>query len=119
MSKTDYNHQVDGVNDLYIGQSPHHTPGATNQDGGTYVMNGTDGSALKALELPTACSQPGSATNNGPNLGWTVSTPGDLNADGEPDYVAGAPFFDRGANQDEGVLLVFMSNEAANPAKPC
>ncbi len=118
MSKTDYDHQANATNDLYVGQSPHHTPGASGT-GGTYVFSGTTGALLKALELPTACAQASTSTNLGPNLGWTVSTPGDLDLDGEPDYVAGAPFFDRGANQDEGVLLVFMSNEQPNPSKPC
>ncbi len=115
MSKTEYD--GDKVNDLYVGQSPHAAP--PMEDGGTYVFNGTDGSLLKALDLPPACSQPGTTSDNGPALGWTVSTPGDLNGDGVPDYVAGAPFFDRGTNIDEGVLLAFLSNQAENPLTPC
>lgn len=112
MDKTDYNHQLDTVNDLYIGQSPHHVTGGTGY-GGTYVLNGTNGALLKALELPTACQQTDA------RLGWTVSSPGDLNGDGEPDYVAGAPYFDRTPNTDEGVMLVFMSNEPDNPNTGC
>ncbi len=118
-SKTNYN--GDGVNDLYVGQSPHVAAYPANQNGGTYVMDGTNGTLLKALEMPTACLQVGGVPpgNNGPALGWTDSTPGDLNGDGQPDYVAGAPFFDRGTNQDEGVLLAFLSNQAENPLTPC
>jgi len=117
MSKTDYNH--DGVNDLYVGQSPHVSAFPLNQNGGTYVFDGTNGSPLQALEMPAACRQNGAPGDNGPALGWTVSTPGDLNGDGQADYVAGAPFFNRGSNVDEGVLLAFMSGEMDNPTAPC
>ncbi len=109
----DYN--KDGVPDQYIGQSPHHVPG-TDQDGGTYVLDGRDGSLLKALELPEADRQASSSTNAGPRLGWTVASVGDLNADGEPDFLAGAPFADVGANRDQGRLYVFRSKVQAPPA---
>lgn len=114
MSKTNYN---GGANDLYVGQSPHVT-GTTTQDGGTYVFDGTTGSVLKSLELPTACHQAGATGNNGPALGWTVSTPGDVSGDAVPDYVAGAPFFDR-SFVDEGVVLAFLSGKTPNPTKAC
>lgn len=117
MSKTDYNH--DGVNDLYVGQSPHVAAFPLNQNGGTYVFDGTNGSPLQSLEMPTKCRQNGAPGDNGPALGWTVSTPGDLNGDGQADYVAGAPFFNRGTNIDEGVLLAFMSGEVDNPDLAC
>jgi len=125
MSKTDYNH--DGVNDLYVGQSPHVAAFPANQNGGTYVFDGknvvdgtNDALLLKALEMPTACLQPGvPPDDNGPALGWTVSTPGDLNNDGQADYVAGAPFFNRLPNVDEGVLLAFLSNQPENPGAGC
>ncbi len=44
--------------------------------------------------------------------------PGDLNGDGEPDYVAGAPFQDVGADQDQGRLFFFLSHVAAPPPPP-
>lgn len=46
----------------------------------------------------------------GPNMGWTVSTPGDLNGDGQPDYVVGAPHTNVGSNPNQGVLIVFVSH---------
>jgi len=124
MSKTDYN--GDGVNDLYVGQSPHVAAFPANQNGGTYVFDGknvvdgtNDALLLKALEMPTACRQLGGPGDNGPALGWTVSTPGDLNGDGQADYVAGAPFFNRLPNVDEGVLLAFVSSLTGNPDAGC
>jgi len=95
LSRTDYNQ--DGNPDLYVGQSPHHVGGTgIDQSGGTYVFKGSDGALLKSLELPASDAQPGAPGNNGSNLGWTNAAPGDLNGDGEPDYVAGAPFSDVG-----------------------
>ena len=116
LDKTDYN--KDGRPDLYVGQSPHHLqkPGI-DQSGGTYVFDGRDGSPLKSLELPEGVRQQGSGTfgNLGSNLGWSVAAPGDLNGDGEPDYLAGATFQDAGANPDEGKAFVFLSNVPKPP----
>jgi hypothetical protein len=124
MDRTDYDR--DGTPDLYIGQSPHHVSSSSAQ-GGTYVMNGADGSLLKALELPESCRQPSTRQNRGPALGWSLAAPGDLNGDGEPDYVGGAPFFDipqgeggdfGGDKRDQGLLFGFLSNPGALPT-PC
>ncbi len=105
VDKVDYN--KDGVPDQYIGQSPHHVAG-TPQDGGTYVMDGRDGTLLKALELPAGDTIP--AENNGARLGWTATVAGDLNGDGEPDFLGGGPFLDVGGIVDQGRLYRFMSN---------
>ncbi len=115
ISQTDYN--KDGVPDEYVGQSPHHVAGATGS-GGSYVFNGKDGSLLKALELPVGDRQTSTSSDLGPNLGWTNAAPGDLNHDGQPDYLAGAPFENVGPNQDEGSLYVFLSSDRTAPARP-
>ena len=112
---TDYN--KDGTPDLYIGQSPHHVPGA-NEDGGSYVLDGKTGKLLKAFELPPGDSQPSTPTNGGPRLGWDVAAPGDLNHDGQPDYIASATYIDVGANMDQGRVYVFLSHDRTKPAKP-
>ncbi len=108
MAGTDYNR--DGNPDLYVGASPHHTSGVgISQAGGTYIFNGLDGSLLKALELPASDAQHGAPGNLGSNLGWGLAAPGDLNGDGQPDYLGGAPFHDVGGNVDQGVLFPFLS----------
>src|SRR5262249_37570504 len=106
LSTTDYN--LDGKPDLFVGSSPHHLAGA-DQRGGTYVFRGRTGKLLKKLELSDADAQAGASGNRGSNLGGANAAPGDLNGDGNPDYVAGAPFHDVGSNQDQGRLFVFTS----------
>ncbi len=123
MDTADYD--KDGTPDLYIGQSPHHVADSSAQ-GGTYVMNGADGSLLKALELPESCEQLSSRQNRGPALGWSLAAPGDLNGDGEPDFVAGAPFFDipqgnadsSWSKTNQGMVFSFVSNPGPLPT-PC
>ena len=124
MVKTDYN--KDGTPDLYVGKTPHQEGGTGtvfDQRGGTDIFNGKDGSLLKSLDLPASDAQPGAPGNDGSNLGFTVAAPGDLNGDGEPDYVAGSPFEDVGTGlplncqaptpgcvQDVGREYFFLSN---------
>ncbi|CAA9510278.1 MAG: hypothetical protein AVDCRST_MAG67-2675 [uncultured Solirubrobacteraceae bacterium] len=105
LARTNYN--GDATPDLYIGQSPHHVQGGT-ESGGTYVFDGRNGSVLKLLELPAGDVQPPTA-DVGPSLGWGLAAPGDLNGDGEPDYIAGAPFFDEAGIRDNGRIYAFMS----------
>ena len=104
---TDFN--KDGVPDQYVGQAPHHVAG-TDQSGGTYVFDGRDGSVLKIFEVP------GGGDN--PRLGWGLAAAGDLNGDGEPDYLGGAPFADVGDNSDQGRVYAFLSRVAAASPPP-
>jgi hypothetical protein len=110
LARTNYN--ADPTPDLYVGQSPHHVAGSI-ESGGTYVFDGRDGSVLRALELPAADVQPGTTGNIGPALGWGLAAPGDLNGDGEPDYLAGAPFFDEKGLPDNGRIYAYLSQPAA------
>lgn len=115
LARTSYN--ADATPDLYVGQSPHHVAGSI-ESGGTYVFDGRDGSLLKALELPAADVQPGAGGNIGPALGWGLAVPGDLNGDGEPDYLASAPFLDEKGLQDNGRIYAFLSQPAAAGGGP-
>ncbi|MDQ6838922.1 MAG: FG-GAP-like repeat-containing protein, partial [Actinomycetota bacterium] len=119
MTTTDYN--GDGRADFYVGASPHHVAGATGS-GGTYVFDGpasaTAGTAvvLKAFELPDADRQTSTPSNLGPNLGWGIAAPGDLDGDGKQDYLAGAPFKDVNGVQDAGQIFAFQSRRRPPPA---
>lgn len=106
-TRTDYN--ADGTPDVYVGQTPHMLPVREDDNGGSYIYDGRTRALLKALELPASMRQQGSPDNIGPNLGWTTAAPGDLNGDGQPDYIAGAPFTDVGQNKDQGRLVIFLS----------
>jgi len=127
LAKTDYN--KDRRPDLYLGQTPHQLQKAgVDQTGGTYIFDGRNGSLLKSLVLPRGTGTPaqneinpgvaqrGSGTfgNLGSNLGWSVAAPGDLNGDGEPDYLAAATWQANGANLDEGRAFVFLSKIPAS-----
>jgi hypothetical protein len=115
MSKTDFN--KDGVPDQYVGDAPHHIA-VSDQDGGTRVFDGRNGSVLKEFNLPASDSQPAVAGNGGPRLGWTSAAAGDLNGDGEPDFLGGTPFIDVGGPKDQGRLYVFLSRAAQAQQPP-
>ena len=114
LSRTDYN--KDGRTDSYV----------SNLQGNnttTTIFDGSNGSVLKTLALPASEAQPsrpiqGGGTNNGSSLGWSSRAPGDLNRDGEPDYVAAAPYQDVGASRDQGKVFFFLSNVPAVPVYP-
>ncbi len=108
MTTTDYNGT--GQADVYVGSSPHHVVGALGS-GVTAVFAGQDGSVLKTLPLPQGDIQPSTAEDLGPNIGWSVAAPGDLDGDGRPDYLAGAPFLDVGAHKDQGGVFAFQSGK--------
>ena len=77
--------------------------------GETNLFN-AQGAFIATLSMPAPYNQQqGTATDQGPELGWNVSAPGDLNGDGMDDYVAGAPGTNVGTNQDQGVLVVFLA----------
>ncbi len=112
-AKTDYN--KDGTPDVYVGASPHEgglDASTVDQNGETHIFDGRNGSLLKSLLLPEADRQKGTAGNPGPNLGVGVGAPGDLNGDGEPDYVAAAFLADAAGNKDQGRLYFFRSKVA-------
>jgi len=98
---TDYN--KDGTPDLFVG-------GLGGGDHEVYVSNGKDGSPLKTLALPASEIQPTVGKNSGTELGAGLRALGDVNGDGEPDYVTGAAYQDVGGRQDQGKLYFFLSN---------
>ena len=122
LAATNFDNRSGGI-DFYIGQDPHHA-GVPDQDGGTYVFSGANGSLLRSLELPLACQQTSTPGSPGPGLGYSLAAPGGLSGDGLPDHVAGAPFYDNSpspgvVHQDEGVELIFLSDATTDPNFTC
>lgn len=72
---------------------------------------------LKRLSLPATETQRATPDNGGPRLGWTSTAITDLNHDGQPDFIAGAPFADA-KYKDQGVLYVFLSTDRTRPHLP-
>ncbi|MDQ3647379.1 MAG: hypothetical protein M3433_02110 [Actinomycetota bacterium] len=116
LSQTDYN--KDGRIDSYVSN-------LQGQNTTTSIFDGRNGLLLKNLglgplgqrSLPVLGGQ--GSTNNGSSLGWSSRAPGDLNGDGEPDYVAAAPYQDVNGNRDQGKVFFFLSNTGtAPPAGP-
>lgn len=112
MARTDF--EPDGTPDLLVGSAPHHlTPGPgapwPDQRGGAAVLKGSDGKVLEVLEPSPNLVETGANGNLGSNLGWSVAAPGDVDADGKPDYVAGAPYTDVGGVRDQGRIVFFLS----------
>jgi hypothetical protein len=114
MTRTDYN--LDGTPDLLAGDIASGTA-PVDQNGGAYIFDGRDGSPLKSFRLPEADRQVGVPGNFGPGLGWNVGAPGDVNGDGEPDYVAGALAYDEGSTIDAGRIYFFLSKVPPPPPR--
>jgi hypothetical protein len=73
ISKTDYN--KDRIPDQYVGDAPHHIAGS-DQDGGTRVFDGRDGSVLKQFNLLASDSQPApTGRRGGPGSGGPAPRP--------------------------------------------
>lgn len=67
----------DGVNDYAIG-----SPGYAGLMGGVFVYSGADGTLIHELQGQSSFGF----------FGWSVAGAGDVNADGVPDVIVGAPF---------------------------
>lgn len=106
--------------EMLIGASPHHSS-TSNEDGGAGLYLTSTGASDLELPLPQEYQQGTTSTDPGPNLGWTVASPGPLKA-GSTDltYLAGAPFVDNNspANQDEGLIFAFWGPTYAHAYCP-
>ncbi len=85
----------DGVNDAILSAPFHSAPGTTSS-GKIYVYSGNDGALLNAF-----------AGDDFEQLGYSVSTAGDVNNDGVPDYIAGGTGAFGGPDLFRGRVVVF------------
>jgi len=92
----DLNH--DGLSEFVVG-APYATVGKVAVQGHAYVFNGKDGSLLYTLDDPQPMA--------GEVFGWQVAAGSDLNKDGVPDILVGAPYKDVGANLAQGAAFAF------------
>jgi hypothetical protein len=88
----------DGALDILVG-APYSTVGKTPVQGRVYAFSGQDGKLLYTLDDPQPL--PGEV------FGWRVASGGDLNKDGTPEILVGAPYKDVGSNLAQGVAFVF------------
>ena len=98
----------DGVPDILVGAPGHDVPGGELDQGQALVFSGADGSVLRTLDDPNPQSSA--------NLGEVVAGIGDVDGDGAPDFLVGAPGHDVGGNVGQGRAFVFVS--AAVPLVP-
>ena len=87
----------DGIPDIAVGAF------AQENIGYVYLFNGNDGKPLRTIAPPA-----GSLA-----FGWSLSAAGDVNKDGIPDLVVGAPYTTVGQNTVQGQAYVFSGKDDA------
>ncbi len=88
----------DGAQEILV-SAPYTTVGNVSVQGRVYVFNGKDGEPLYILDDPQPLA--------GEVFGWRLASGGDINKDGVPDILVGAPYKDVGKNPAQGVAFVF------------
>ena len=102
----------DGVDDIIVG-TPHHITNDESKSGmiinagRAFVFSGKDGTLLFTLDDPTP--------QEGARLGAAVAGIGDVNGDGVPDFLIGAPGKDTPnvANSQVGIAYIFSGKDGS------
>ncbi|MBK7434204.1 MAG: FG-GAP repeat protein, partial [Chitinophagaceae bacterium] len=103
---------ADGYSDVIIG-TYQFDDGANTVEGRAFVYHGS-ATGLSATPNSTLDD----ADQAGAQFGFSVSTAGDVNGDGYSDVAIGAPYYDDGANADEGRAFVYHGSAAGLSASP-
>jgi hypothetical protein len=88
----------DNLPDILVG-APYTSVGKNSVQGQAYVFSGKDGALLYTLDNPQPIS--------GATFGWRLSAAGDLNKDGTPDIIVGAPYQDVDKIIAQGAVFAF------------
>ncbi len=96
----------DGYGDIIVG-APGHVSGTT-KTGQAAVFHGGPGN------LSQESGWDYFSESEGNNLGFCVSTAGDVNGDGFADIMAGAPYYDSGYSDEGAVFVWYGSSEGPN-----
>jgi len=102
----------DGYSDVIIGAF-NYDDGANSSEGRAFVYHG---SATGVSATPNSALD--DANQAGARFGNSVSTAGDVNGDGYSDVIIGAPYYDDGANAQEGRAFVYHGSAAGLAASP-
>src|SRR5438445_368213 len=94
----------DGVSDQLVGARTQ-TVGANQYQGEAFVFSGADGSLLRTLDDPTPQAYA--------NVGFAGAGVGDVNSDGVPDLLVGAPGQTVGANEYQGEAFLFSGADGS------
>ena len=100
----------DGVPDLLVG-APRQDVGVIIEQGQAFVFSGADGSLLHTLNDPNP--QAAGEFFEGPEFGKAVAGVGDVNGDGVPDLLVGAPGQHVGGNSVQGQAFVFSGADGS------
>ncbi|MHB8926775.1 MAG: VCBS repeat-containing protein [Bacillota bacterium] len=86
----------DGVPDYIVG-APSAAPADRFLAGSAFIISGLDGSIVRRFD----------GANAGDQLGWSVAAAGDVDGDGTPDVIVGAPSTAPGGRSFAGSVFVF------------
>jgi hypothetical protein len=90
---------------VYVVGAPGINIGQVLHQGKVFLYSGADGSIIRTIEAPI----PGS----GADFGEVLATTEDLNGDGSPDIIVGAPSQSAGGNFEQGHVFVFNGADGA------
>ena len=96
----------DGYSDIIVGANLYDN--GDTDEGAAYVYRGSANS-MRTLTYTQVVSSPINylqCSQSGARMGYSVSTAGDVNADGYSDVIIGASLFDHGSG-DEGAAFIF------------